>query len=80
MATQEEYTAAANAILAILKKDIIANVPNLDIPFQGNPQHRALGFAPALSGECAKAAVDAYEAEHNRPSAPPVSPYQGKPT
>ncbi len=47
-------TAAANAILAVLKKDIAANVPYM---FQG----KVLAAAPSLAGECADAAVKAID-------------------
>ena len=48
-------TVAANAILAVLKKDIAANVPFM---FQG----KVLAAAPGLAGECADAAVRAIDA------------------
>lgn len=55
MATQPEYSAAANAILAVLKKDINEEVPSF---FEA----KVLAIAPALAGECAKAGVDALDA------------------
>lgn len=73
-ATQGEYTTAANAILAVLKQDIVANVPNIF-----GYQDKALRMAPALAGECAKAAVDALEAaamppkQEPTPESPPAS-------
>lgn len=47
-------TIAANAILAVLKKDIATNVPFM---FQG----KVLAAAPGLAGECADAAIRALD-------------------
>ncbi len=54
-------TIVANAILAVLHKDIAQSVPNSNIPFFGNPQTKALAAAPALAGECAAAAIAALD-------------------
>jgi hypothetical protein len=48
-------TVAANAILAVLRKDIAANVPMF---FQA----KVLAAAPGLSGECADAVIKALDA------------------
>ena len=47
-------TAAANAILAVLKKDIAQSVPFMF-------QSKVLAAAPALAGECADAAIKAID-------------------
>ncbi len=48
-------TAAANAIAAIMHKNVIDHVPYLF-------QNAALGAVPALAGECASAALQAADA------------------
>ena len=54
MATKADYTAVANAILAVLNRDIAAEVPSFF-------QDRVRVIAPQLAGECAKVAVDALD-------------------
>ena len=56
MATQADYTAAANAILAVLDAWIREKLPEFY-------QSEALAAMPALAGACAKASVDAVDAE-----------------
>ena len=56
MATQADYTASANAILAVLDAWIRANIPEFY-------QAEAIAAMPALSGSCAKASVDAVDRE-----------------
>ena len=56
MATQQDYTASANAILAVLREWMAANVPEM---FQG----QLAAALPAIAGACAKASVDAVDAE-----------------
>ena len=56
MGTQKDYTASANAILAVLDAWIRANIPDV---YQGD----AIAAMPALAGACAKASVDAVDAE-----------------
>ena len=56
MATQADYSAAANAILAVLDAWIRANIPD-------EFQNEAIAEMPALAGACAKAGVDAVDAE-----------------
>lgn len=56
MATQADYTASANAILAVLNNWVAQKVPP---EFQGD----ILPVLPALSGAAAKASVDAVDTE-----------------
>lgn len=57
MATQGDYTTAANAILAVLNDYVKADVPTIF-----GEQDKALAAMPAIAGQCAKAAVDAVDA------------------
>lgn len=70
-ATQADYTAAANAIASVLMKDIRNSVEahiRSEVPsiFQGRAVaalSQVYSQVPAIAGECAKAAVDAVDAE-----------------
>jgi hypothetical protein len=63
MATQNDYTTAANAILAILNAYVKADVPDVF-----GEQEKALAAMPGIAGQCAKAAVDAVDAERAQTS------------
>jgi hypothetical protein len=58
MATQADYSAAANAIVAILDAYVKQYVPTIF-----DEESKALAAMPGVAGACAKAAVDAVDAE-----------------
>jgi hypothetical protein len=63
MATPQDYTAAANAILHVLR-GIVAGYAE-QFPDIGNWEERVAQALPPIAGQCAKAAVDAVDTERN---------------
>ena len=59
MATSADYTASANAILAVLDAWIRANIPEFY-------QSEAIAAMPALAGAAAQKSVDAVDFERSR--------------
>lgn len=69
MATQQDYTVAADAIMAVIQSDINDLVPGWA---QGMIP---AGTAAAMAGACAKAGVDALDAYRAQEAAPqPAAP------
>ena len=68
MASQPEYTAAANALLHILDAYVTQNVPTTF-----GYQQRAIAAMPAIAGHLAQVAVDTVDA-YRRANAPPPLP------